>query len=109
MDLITNILVIGSWAGALWFVVRYARVAWRASSAGKNAMAFMAVIATVLTLAVVSIFWPEADWRPYARLGSWVAIFVVIWHRVWVFEGGQAAGRRRVRDNPSAAEHTDQR
>lgn len=106
MDLATDLLIVGSWLGALWFVVRYGRVRWRASDAGRNVMAFMAVIAVVLTLAVVAIAWPEMPGRPYLRLASWAAIFLVIWDRVRVFELGQRDGRRPVRDNRSATGET---
>jgi hypothetical protein len=107
MDLATDLLVVGSWIGALWFVIRYARVHWRASDAGRNAMAFMVVIALVLTLAVISIFWPGMPGRPFLRLASWGLIFLVIWDRVRVFELGQRDGRRAgLRDNRSATEDT---
>jgi small-conductance mechanosensitive channel len=106
VELATDLLIIGSWLGAVWFVLRYRRVQWRRYPAGRNVMAFMGVIAVVLTLAVLAIFWPDAVWRPYARVVSWTAIAWVIWHRVLVFERGQAEARRG--DNRSAAVDTEQ-
>lgn len=108
MDLVTDLLIIGSWLGALVFVAQYTRVNWRATPAGINVMAFMAVIAAVLTLAVIGLAWPDMPGRPTLRLLSWAAIFTVIWHRIWTFRREQRAGRARVRDNHSASGETEQ-
>lgn len=101
MDLVTDLLIIGSWIGALVFVAQYAMVNWRATPAGVNVMAFMAVIAAVLSLAVIGLAWPDMPGRPTLRLLSWASIFAVIWHRIWTFRKEQRAGRARVRDNHS--------
>lgn len=106
MDLATKALIVGSWLGALLFVVRYARVRWRATPAGVNVMAFMAVIALVLSLAVLAIWWPDMPGRPWLRLVSWAGIAAVIWHRNWVFGYEQRQGR--LRDNRSTTEDTGQ-
>jgi hypothetical protein len=104
MDLATEILIHGAWLGSLLFVARYSRVRWRDSPEGINVMAFMLVIAAVLSLAVLAIWWPDMPGRPTLRVLSWAGIFGVVWHRNYVFD----RRHRSLRDNRSGRRETDQ-
>lgn len=81
---IGDLLLVTGFTGALLFVAGYgARSAWWRNEAGRNVMAFMAVIMVLLGLAMVTVvFGLEFPARPWIRAGSFLLLNIVIWWRV---------------------------
>ena len=96
MELATDLLILGTWLGAMIFVGRYALTRWYRTDAGQNVMAFMLVVLIATSLAVVAIFQEDAAWRPLARLICWALIFSVVAWRVVILFATQRAARRTV-------------
>lgn len=100
MRMFANAGVLATFAGALVFVVLYARLTrggWRASLMGRHVMTFMIVITTVSSLAVVAIFF-GSDWpyRDLIRGLAWSAVAACVWWRVLLLRKVQ----REVPDDP---------
>ncbi|WIM97713.1 hypothetical protein ACTOB_001261 [Actinoplanes oblitus] len=84
MKNVANVMVLATLAGALTFVITYARLApWRSTPVGRNVMSLMAVIVIVSTLAAANLLF-GLDWpyRDTIRALSWGSIAAIIWRRV---------------------------
>lgn len=103
MELATDLLILGTWLGAMIFVGRYTLTRWYRTDAGRNVMAMMLVVLIATSLAVLAVFQPDASWRPLARLICWALIFAVVAWRVVILFRSQRAARRGV----GGAVHTE--
>lgn len=94
---LADLALLASAAGCVVFVVLYGvmtKGAWRRSALGQNVMAFMAVCACLLTLALARAFFPLLeDHLPELRLISFSLVAGVVWWRVVILVRAQMTGR----------------
>lgn len=99
MRTVANVMVLATLAGALTFVITYARLApWRSTAVGRNVMSFMTAIVIVSTLAATNLLF-GLDWpfRDTIRALSWGSIAAIIWWRVALVVRAQALPGRHER------------
>lgn len=86
LDIIVALVAIAAveaWA----FVVLYhfrTQGHWRDSRLGRHLMSFVAVVAALLTLALVSRAWGPLAWLVWVALGLYIALDYVIGRRVYL-------------------------
>lgn len=104
-----NIALAVAALGCMAFVVAYAWLAdWRSSALGKNVMAFMAALGAMLTLAILRNFTPWIDDHVDGfRLGAFVIVALIVWHRVFLLIKAQMTRDRETPGYGEASMHTD--
>ncbi len=78
---IGNIGLFLSAAIATWSVILHAQVPWRRTTTGRHLMAYMAVVALVLILAMIRAIFGDTAWFALLRLGVFVigVPFILAW------------------------------
>jgi hypothetical protein len=82
LQIVTDVLIVATFLGALVFVAGYARSRFQRSAWGRWLMADTVVIMLVSGLATINVFWGMA-WpgRDIVRLLCWAAVTAVVWWR----------------------------
>ncbi|WP_068925056.1 putative phage holin [Planobispora rosea] len=92
---IANVLIYLSLVPALAFVVLYhLRVDWRATEMSRHVMTFMAVITSLLLVAVFRQLGGEETWFKALRLIVFAGLPYVLFQRLWLLIKAQAEARR---------------
>lgn len=101
IEIVANVLLCAAALGCYAFVLAYHVLAdWRASALGRNVMAFMAVAAVMLSLAVVRAFVQPSDHvLNVARLVAYGIVGAIVWHRVWLLFRYSHEGRDEEHDD----------
>jgi hypothetical protein len=116
IDTLASLALLASAVGCVVFVLLYHVMTdgnWRRTPLGQNVMAFMAVCAALLTVAVARVFFDVLpDHLDVLRLCSYCLVAVVVWWRIFILIRAQRTGRNygmygeTVDDNHA---HTDER
>lgn len=82
-------------------VIAHARVHWHASAMGRHLMAYMAVVALVLDLGIVRIFFADSFGFALLRTVMFAGVPVVMGQRLWLQLRAQRSERAaRIRSVP---------
>lgn len=69
---------------ALFFIVRYSRVNWRATSDGRHIMAFTAMVAGMLLLVVLTWVFGRQQWIIWTGRGLFLWMLFLLIQRVYL-------------------------
>lgn len=95
-----------SFVGAIVFVAIYDRKArWRESAVGRHMMYFGLMMVLVLGLGIARIFWSEAVWFAYSRVGAFAIMTALIWQRVYLLVVSLRKGSLHARKGVSGDEN----
>lgn len=83
-NVIGDVVLFATTAGAVLSVLLYSRVPWYKSPIGRHVMSYMSAIASVLvTVSIRNIIGPFPLYD-YLRLGTFSLVGVVVWWRLFV-------------------------
>lgn len=109
-----NVVIVAAAVIGLTSVYVHTRVDWMATQMGRHLMAYMAVIAATLALAVIRMLLGDSTWFALLRLAVFVGVPIVMGQRLYLqikaqVEDAQDSARGRATNTAAMDERDEER